>query len=302
MMQSTIRSWLDWKDRRDNPVFWFQRLPIWFRTRAALQADPSRNHARGPELLGSLPAPDGEPVLLACCDEIYFERFARQLAASACQASAGLHVHIHLFEPSGRCLEDAALLQHRLGNRLTFSHESAGRSPYPERSPYFFTAGRFAVAHRVLETCGVPVLLIDVDGIVHRDLVPEIESFGACDVGLILRPARKRPWRRVLACAVLLNPTPAGRRFSAQLAAAIEHVLQRAPRFHIDQTILHYLCRYYGRHPDALQLSDLGERWADSRFLPDSLIWTGKGSTRKLELARMAETLPATISGSRSIP
>ena len=56
----------------------------------------------------------------------------------------------------------------------------------------------------------------------------------------------------------------------------------------MNQIVLHYLCEHYRRHAGALRIADLGERWADHHFHPESLIWTAKGNARKLELAQMA--------------
>jgi hypothetical protein len=288
-----VTSWFKWSDLKDSPVFWHRRIPIWLDTQAVLRGVGPIDYTPRLDLLGDLPNAEGQPVLLACCDELYFQRFAHQLAASACETNASLHTHVHIYEPSSECLEDAATLRHRLGNRLTISYELPGRSPYKQASAFFFASGRFAVAHRILDLNRVPVMVIDVDGIVRRDLSSEIFDLSEWDVGLILRPYQKRIWRRVLACAVLLNPTPAGRLFSARLAAAVEQALRRRPRFHSDQLLLHYLYEHCRRHGDALRIVDLGERWADHEFRADSLIWTAKGNARKLELVRMVDPLPS---------
>jgi len=286
-----VTRWFKSSDLKDSPVFWHRRIPVWLGAQAVLRGGVTADYAPRLDLLGDLPDADGQPVLLACCDEIYFQRFAHHLAVSACETNAGLHTHVHIYEPSSRCLEDAAKLQRRLGDRLTISYEPPGRNPYKKASAFFFTSGRFAVAHRILDRNRAPVMVIDVDGIVRRDLTAEMSALAEWDVGLILRPHQKRIWRRVLACAVLLNPTPAGRLFSARLAAAAERVLRRRPRFHSDQLLLQYLREYYRRHGDALRIVDLGERWANHDFDPDSLIWTAKGNARKLELVRMTDPL-----------
>lgn len=277
--------WFKSSDLKDSPVFWNRRVPIWLRAQVAFRSRLQTCRGRGLELLGGLPEVDGKPVLLACCDEIYFYCFARDLAASARQNSPGVRTHIHIYEPSSRCIEDAAELQRRLGEGMTVSYEPAGRSPYGTASTFFFTTARFAVAHHILERNRAPVLMIDVDGVVCRDLEPEIRALAKWDVGLVLRPKQKRIWRRVLACAVLLNPTEEGRRFSARLAAALERVLRSAPGFHIDQIVIHYLCRYCRRHCKNMRITDLGERWADHEFTPEGLIWTAKGNARKLALS-----------------
>jgi len=290
-----VTSWFKWSDLKDSPVFWHRRIPIWLDMQTVLRGGATIDNTSQLDLLGDLPDADGRPVLLACCDEVYFQRFAHQLAASACETSAGLHTHVHIYEPSSRCLEEAAMLRRRLGDGLTISYEPPGRSPYKQASAFFFTSGRFAVAHRILDRNRVPVMAIDVDGIVRRDLEPDISSLAEWDVGLILRPYQRRIWRRVLACAVLLNPTPAGRLFSARLSAAVERVLRRRPPFHSDQLLLHYLCEHGRQHGDALQIVDLGGRWADHEFRSDSLIWTAKGNARKLELVRMTDPVPSRV-------
>lgn len=288
-----MAKWFKSSDLKDSPVFWHRRAPIWLRAQAGFRSGLATGRQAGLQLLGDLPKADGKPVLLACCDEVYFYRFARDLAASARQTSPGVRMHIHIYEPPSQCINDAAELQRQLGEAMTVSHEPAGRSPYGRPSPFFFTAARFAIAHHILERNRAPILMIDVDGVVCRDLEPEIRALGTWDVGLVLRPEQKRIWRRVLACAVLLNPTDAGRSFATRLAVALERVLRSAPRFHSDQIVMHYLCRYCRRHGEDLRIADLGERWADHEFAPDSLIWTAKGGARKLELADKAGALLA---------
>ncbi len=297
-----MAKWFKSSDLKDSPVFWHRRAPVWLRAQAGFRSPLQTGRQPGLQLLGDLPKADGKPVLLACCDEVYFYRFARDLAASANQASPGVRTHIHIYEPSSQCIDDAAELQHRLGEAMTVSHEPAGRSPYRTPSPFFFTTARFAIAHHILERNRAPVLMIDVDGIVCRDLEPEIRALAAWDVGLVLRPKQKRIWRRVLACAVLLNPTEESRRFSARLAAALERVLRSAPRFHSDQIVMHYLCQYCRRHGEDVRITDLGERWADHEFTPDGLIWTAKGNARKRELADKTDSLHAGRVRSRDLP
>ncbi|HKP26003.1 MAG TPA: hypothetical protein VJV39_19190 [Dongiaceae bacterium] len=292
--------WFKSSDLKDSPVFWHRRAPIWLRVQVGFKSGLQTGRKSELQLLGSLPEADGKPVLLACCDEVYFYRFARDLAASAHRTSPGVHAHIHIYEPSSRCIHDAAELQRHLGAGMTVSYEPAGRSPYKSASPFFFTTARFAIADQILERNRTPVLVIDIDGVVCRDLEPEIRALGKCDVGLVLRPKQKRIWRRVLACAVLLNPTEEGRRFSARLATALERALRSAPRFHIDQIVIHYLCRYYRRHRENVRIADLGERWADHEFTPEGLIWTAKGSTRKLELAEKTDSLAGGTACSRN--
>jgi hypothetical protein len=133
-------------------------------------------------------------------------------------------------------------------------------------------------------------LILDIDGVVRRDLGPELARLADCDIGLIHRAWRKYHWRKVLASAILINPTPAGRLFAVRLSSVLERVLRRAPRFHIDQIAIFYLCQFYGRQSAELKVAALGMNWADHLFKSGSLIWSAKGATRKLNLERLGST------------
>ena len=153
MVQSAVRSWFDWKDWKDNPVFWFQRVPVWLETQAVARSIRQADNATSLQFVGDVPDSRGEPILLACCDEVYFYRFARHLAASGHQASPDLFIHIHIYEASSRCLEDAAALRRRLGSAPDLDQRVAwvGRRPgrpnqIEDHQPEPFDRGKRGIA------------------------------------------------------------------------------------------------------------------------------------------------------------
>jgi len=286
----TLQTWFVWKKRKDNPAFVFQRLPIWICTWLAMKQRQSADHVQRPDILGDLPAAGGNPVIMACCDDVYFARFANKFVKSIVNTCPNLYVHVHIYHPSRETLEAAAILKREVGHQASFSHELRGRSPYLADNPYFFAAGRFAVAARILAAINAPLLILDIDGVIRRDLGPELTQLATWDIGLIRRASRRYQWRKILAGAVLVNPTPAGRLFAARLSSVIERVLRWAPRFHVDQIVIFYLCQFYGRQSGELKIADLGMNWADHLFKNDSLIWSAKGMTRKFDLEQLGST------------
>lgn len=283
-----LKTWFVWKKRKDNPALIHQRWPIWIKTRLAMQHKSRTDRHPSLQLSGDLPVETAPAIVMACCDEVYFHRFARNFVQSIIDTSPGLGVHIHIYHPSQETLIAASVMQSDFGPAFTVSYEPAGRSPYAGGHPYFFAAGRFAVAHQLMLTLDVPLLILDIDGIARRDLGAGIAALAGYDVGLIQRPWRKFSWRKILASAVLINPTPAGRLFAARLAAAIERVLKSAPRYHVDQIVIYYLCEFYRRQGVQPKIADLGMAWGDHEFGDDSLIWGAKGPSRKLELEDLA--------------
>ena len=273
-----------WKERRDNPIYLWRLHSIKENVRLSCAAEwfPELDFA----VEGNLPGLDEtSPILLACGDEIYFYRFARQLALTMREHSPSIRIHLHLFDPSPLCIADAEVLEARIGRQLSISYETGQRNPYGRPHTVFFAAGRFAVARLLLERNHVPVMTIDIDGRIRRDLVEAFDALTRHDVGVVWRRSQLRPWRTILACAVFFNTTQPARLFAARLAEALRLSLMKRPAYHVDQTTIHYLLHYYAFHQLKLYSANLGLAWGDHRFGEDSLIWSAKGK-RKADLLR----------------
>jgi len=286
-----LPSW--WKDRRDNPVFPWRLRSIKENVRLSCEAASHLHPDFAIE--GNLPdVNETSQILLACGDEIYFHRFAHQLAFTVKQYSPATRIHLHLFEPSAHCLAEAGMLEAYIGKQLSISHETNERNPFGKPDGIFFAAGRFAIASFLARRNKVPVMTIDIDGRVRRNLARAFDALQHHDVGVMWRHPEHRPWRTILACAVFLNNTEPARLFAGRLAEALRLSLMKQPAYHVDQTTLYYLLRYYSFQQLKLDVANLDLAWGDHLFGEDSLIWSAKGKRKAEFLAsgkrRQAET------------
>ena len=148
-------------------------------------------------------------------------------------------------------------------------------------APIYYTSGRYLVMHHLLAESGAPVLCVDIDGLIRRPLHRAFEQIGSADLTIHFRLHRKEPWRRVLAAAIGVNPTPAGLRFCERMASSIEAVLRQRPVYHIDQTILYYAYSIRRRLGHGVRWQNLPLTWVDYEFSDDSLIWTAKAARKQ---------------------
>jgi hypothetical protein len=227
---------------------------------------------------GALPNPGPGGILLTACDDLYYVRYARTLLFSLEQQRSRQRMHVHLYAPGPETLADIDRL------RLNFRHadvtytidscELARGQPFPVM--YYATA-RFLLASLLLERLRSPVLCLDVDAIVMRPVWDAYEPLQkAGDVGLIFRDHLKQPWRKILASAVGFNDTAGGRAFCSAVARALLSLLAYRPRYHIDQTMLHYASEAASRQEMAT-FFEIPMKFSDYEFRPESVIWTAKG-------------------------
>lgn len=277
-----------WKDRKDNPAYWWQLDVLRRNVRQSVDADvATESHFL---MEGSFPdANEHSPILLTCCDEHYFYRFARQLLISVQRRSPLTRTHIHIYDPSTLCRADAEVMEANIGH-LTISYESSMRNPYTYPTPFFFAAARFAVANFLQERTGAPIMLVDTDGFVLRDLAVPLSSLQSYDLGVIKRNPDSLPFRRVLASAVFFGTSKESCLFARRLSNALRLSLADKPNYHVDQAILYYMLVQYESLKLKLAVTDLPITWGDHNFQEESLIWSAKGRRkREFSLLNLAE-------------
>ena len=246
--------------------------------------------------IGGEPPREHEPgILLACCDEIYYRKFARALVETAKRHSPRQHVHVHVYEPTDAWKAEAkALVGEYRG--LTVSWEDSRRNPYrsEDRNYIYFAAARFAVVRQLVEQFQSPILVVDTDGLVVRSLDEPFASFAGHDVGLIRRRTLK-PWKKNLAAALLVQPTPNGIAFIGRVADVLQMVLARKPDFHVDQLVVHSVDRAFRLSSKSLRVFPLTRVLADWELRPDTYIWSAKGErkTQFADRARQVMDTPA---------
>lgn len=270
------------RNRHDNAVWWWQQQ----RVRRAIDEAYGRPEAlaldRDIALGGSWPtADDPRPLLLAACDEGYFGRFGVHLARSSAARSPATRLHLHLFEPSPDTIAVAAALVGELPDSVTISHEGPARNPFGAPKSFYFAAGRFAIGARLRRELTAPIMMIDADGLVARDLTAGFAALGDMKAGFIFQPDNAARYRRILASAVYLGP--GSDEFFTRLADGIGLALRQRGHYHVDQLGIHYALR----HPTPT-IAPLGLEWSDYRFAPDSLIWSAKGARKEQYEALLA--------------
>lgn len=231
---------------------------------------------------GRFPAPGGSGIVLCACDDLYYRRFAMDFVLSAEATGQHQRVHLHLCAPSAQTFEHVERLQGRLEHaELSWTYEGTEFQRHRMDPPIYYTSVRYLVMHHLLAECRVPILCVDIDGVIRRPLDPAFEQIEAADLTIHFRLHRKAIWRRVLAAAIGVSPTPAALRFSERMAGSIEAVLRQRPVYHIDQTILFYSYRIRRMIDREIRWQNLPISWVDYDFSDDSLIWTAKSERKQ---------------------
>lgn len=269
------------------------RAIIWWHVRRALtqpnwQADTLQ--AFGNHLGGQLPQTGEGGVVLAACNDLYFDRFARSLLCSIEQQGHAQRVHLHLYEPAPSTLTCLQRLQASFQYaQLSWTVDDvrlAKDQPYPIM---YYASARFLVASLILARTGSPVLCIDVDAMAHQPVWPAAAPVLAQgDVGLIFRPTAKLPWRRILASAVGLAATPGSQAYCSGVARALLSLLRYRPRYHLDQIVLHYAAKL-ARQQGHIRFYDMPLAFSDYEFHDESILWTAKGGRKGAEPFRQKQ-------------
>ncbi len=263
----------------------FMRYRIARRVRGAIAtppryADAFERFKSG--LGGALPGKGDAGVVIAACDDYYYRNFAITLILSMERHRTAERLHLHLCGPSAEAVRHierlAASLKHVT---LTWTTDDCRLAEGLRYRTVYYAAARFLLAASVMEATGAPILCIDVDGIAARPIWPAYESVRQnADVLVIQRPEELKATRKILASAVGINFTPAGRRFASGLARSLAAIMPLRPNYHVDQIAIHMLINELSTR-GALHVADMPIAFADHEFEADSVIWTTKGWARK---------------------
>lgn len=225
---------------------------------------------------GNLPNPGSKGIVFAACDDKYYWLFARSLAASLAVNSPQYALHLHICGPSEKTLSDFDRLRDALkALTLTVSWEPIDLSPYSGPAFQYFASVRFLRLAQILQAAKAPVLVIDADSVIKKDLTPLFQNTAKDDFGLFLRP-RTVPWRKILATVVIAYPTAAGFRFFERVGRGLARIFEWRPGFHVDQLAIWYvyLLTFLTSRPGIRRLKWDTSDWNIER---DSFIWSAKG-------------------------
>jgi|GEM_PF-967034 len=199
---------------------------------SALERDRDR-------LLAGLPAMEGEwgntrasIVVFACCDAVYFRKFAWALCSSTLR-NAGLDclVHIHVVNPEPTLHAEMERLRTGLGaGRIACTWEY---TPLPEddSAKTYYACARFLHLPRVIERYARPVLALDMDLLVVGSLDHVMQAAGDSDLAIIRwHETRWEPWEYFFATALMLRATPGTLAILQRVTLFVRHFLLREER------------------------------------------------------------------------
>jgi len=283
------------RNRHDNAVWWWQQRRVERAVLHAFRRTEPLALDRQLVLEGGWPdADDPRPVVMAACDEGYFDRFGQHLALSSAAQSPETRVHLNVYAPSADCCRAIDALVARCEGRLTVSIEGLERNPFRHPRSFYYAAGRFAIASKMRKEIKAPIMMVDADGLVANHLSAGFESLKNVDAGFILQPDNDALYRKILASAIYLGATGGETaEFFTRLSDGIGLALAHGGHYHVDQIGIHYALEWCRRNRRGPAIHDLDLEWSDYLFRAESLIWSTKGARkgRYEELLATVETL-----------
>jgi hypothetical protein len=211
----------------------------------------------------------GDLVLFLACDPGYLDRYGLAALASFAQAHRGQRVgaHLHLYDSDEAARGLARRAAETLGLPLALTAEATPAETDPARRGTYYACARFCRLAEAAASHAAPILALDADAIVRRDLFPLLGRVP--HVGLACSPLTV-PWNRHPAGFLLLNRSGRAARFLADAALLIGDSLGRGRRlWFLDQWALLLAAT---RHPRSLRRLP----WRcvyDTEFGRDSRVW-----------------------------
>lgn len=250
--------------------------------RASRDVPPDVSRFRD-SLSGKLPASDhGGGIILAACDDRYYRAFAPSLVNSLERVGERQALHLHLCEPTTETIKHIETLRDSLKNiDLTWTIDPCLFAEGLRYRTIYLAAARFLVASFILARTDRPLLCIDVDTVANRPVWQTYdEARRDVDIVVIRRTSETSDSRKVRAGAFGINPTPQGKRFAECLTASLAGLLQKNPRYHLDQIVIHYLMQRLIKR-NALTFADMPPSLSDFELNEGSTLWMAKGWAMK---------------------
>jgi hypothetical protein len=219
----------------------------------------------------------GADVILAACDDRYFDLFAVDLIKSV-SAVQEMAIHLHLLDPSPETIERTEILRKEHRCRLTYTIDNCLDAHNANAKRIYFASARFIVAPLLIDAGAKRLLIIDVDTVMRHSPWPGVDEWHDASVGLMFRESYRR-WQRILAGCVFLNSDSYSRKFARRFARALLVNVSRRQEYYVDQIVAHYL----------VQLSDptlkkrikaLPTAIMSLSYAEEAAFWTAKGGEK----------------------
>ena len=272
------------------------------------------------------PSPAEGIVIFAACDGAYFERFASallhsaernsglghrgtastahttlpeagdaagQTAATRAGAATPCRYHLHVVNPPPDARERIEAHRAMLGDvAIALTTETIDTANWDdERRRTWFACARFRLLPHLMEAYAAPILMLDADMLVLRDLRGLIEMASGGDVAAVATERHVcEPWNWFWADVVFFNATPRALSFADLVARYVEHHLQAAEaHWFLDQIALTACLlagfadgaapRFVALPTDIHRLSLVCRDGVDEAPGPHVLFWSAHAST-----------------------
>ncbi|BEV01869.1 tetratricopeptide repeat protein [Novosphingobium olei] len=232
----------------------------------------------------TLPVAAAERVtVFVCMDTSYCLRYLGSIAASIAANSPDANLHVHLVNPNEESLARLRMVESMLGAGRVSSSQEKARLVYfdDDQRKTYFASIRFVRLSEVMHAAPGTYFVMDVDNLVRGDLSSCRSLVQGADV-MVRNRFSLRPHLALAACGIILADTDAARDFMRRTA---DYILDAFHSGHVawflDQIALTIAMKEptSGTLP-SLNVAQLPRTLLDWDFLPDSLVWTGKGKRR----------------------
>ncbi|MBN8871263.1 MAG: tetratricopeptide repeat protein [Rhodospirillales bacterium] len=182
-------------------------------------------------------------IVFAACDGVYFERFGSALLASVRRnAGVGCQFHLHVINPPSDLDARMAAWRAALGGPpVVVSTESLDTAGWDaDRCRTWYACARFRLLPHLMESYAAPVLMLDTDLLVLRDLNGLLEAAAEGDIALVATERhRQEPWNWFWADVLFFNATNAALACADLVARYIDwHLQEGRAHWFLDQIAL----------------------------------------------------------------
>ncbi|OJW29533.1 MAG: hypothetical protein BGO51_10815 [Rhodospirillales bacterium 69-11] len=197
------------------------------------------------------PPPDGfspalctsDLIVFAACDGLYFERFGSALLASVRRnAAVDCQFHLHVINPPADLDAHIAAYRAMLGGpSIVVSTERLDTAGWDaDRCRTWYACARFRLLPHLMESYAAPILMLDTDLLVLRDLNPLLDAAAEGDIALVAtEPHKQEPWNWFWADVLFFNATNAALACADLVARYIDwHLQEGRAHWFLDQIAL----------------------------------------------------------------
>ncbi len=242
-------------------------------------------HRYEDSLFGEFPTDSKRAVIYLACDEIYYQKFGIHLVRSGIKNAPGFHIHLHVNGLSDHYQQVLEVFSKSEGQGLfSYTWDNMDFSKMNGNKRWYYLASvRFVRLYQLVQSCHVPVLSLDADGVIVKSLQPKLSELQATDIGIYLRPTNTLDWRKVLASALLIMNTEEGHSYIRDVALMIAWLLKKPLPYHIDQLVIYYMWGIYQSTRKGFRYFSLTQDMADWECREDSYIWSAKGDRKYMD-------------------